>query len=891
MAFISQARQPRASTPLPFVGRTQELAWFREQVLLPDELAAHAITVWGPPGVGISALLARWRELAQSAAFADHCLSALVTDHLGSPLRVMTACAAQLREAGAPLVAFEYLLDHLTTTPMPYSSPEDQVAQQLFVQQVQALASARPVRGIPVIGGMYEAVSETTRTAFLQEHPTLALQKRQTLRQRLIALTHAFLDDLRHFAGPSGQVSQQQGVRIVLLLDEVSTASSELLAWVGTHVLPALQDMQLALVLAGSESLDRAFSAELQSITHLTLPPLSEEETHAFLAHAGITDAAQVARLWQKTGGLPLALRLLAPVPASFLDAQEEAISTGLRWIEQQGLTFEYLVRYGALLFRAFGSQDLAVCPMFSAQECIQEYRHLIALPFIHRDAMTGESAYHPLMQQQVLQRFAAHAREPYRHARQAVARYYQRQLERLRQQRGEWIMESAAGLHLVLALLEQWLWLADEASLGRAIAVYLHALEQASDRAPLTSWLRGWVQAGAAQARPEPSVQLAQHLLLHSQADPEQPAFLTAMGELLELIRRQADFPPILQARLLGRRAAVWLLQHQPRQALSESTQAVALDPGYVDGTLLQGMAYAALGKLEQAVASYDQAQVLDSQQALLWAHRGLAHASQHRDEQALEDATRLLLLAPDLPEAALFHHLVFQKLDASRSEPDAFERSLAGSRSDTDTALLQAMAHCALGHYEQALASFNQALQRDPTDARLYAGRGHVHLERGAVEQAQDLIRSWELNPHDDRAGLLLAWLWLCQDEPDARMAALLETLATRSVRQEDALLSQGMVSVLHQQFEQALGSFEQVLALDPQQGEAWFWKGVACAFLQRDSQALVALEQARQAGVPLPLALFRLLRRVAAVRPEFYQQQLLPLLQATASHSPMI
>jgi tetratricopeptide (TPR) repeat protein len=102
---------------------------------------------------------------------------------------------------------------------------------------------------------------------------------------------------------------------------------------------------------------------------------------------------------------------------------------------------------------------------------------------------------------------------------------------------------------------------------------------------------------------------------------------------------------------------------------------------------------------------------------------------------------------------------------------------------------------------------------------------------------------------------------------------------------------LTCRGIARILHQQFEEALAALEQVLQLRPQQGEASFWKGLACVFLKQDAEALVALEHARSAEVPLPAILFTPLRRVAPVRPDFYQKQLLPLLQAMNQYSPII
>ena len=157
MPFVThEPRSTRGVAPC-FVGRMEERRLFQEQVLAPDVPAIHVLNISGPPGVGISTLLARWREDAQTT---PACLTAFVDGRVGSPLRVMTTYAAQLRAAGAPMLAFEQALDHLLTTASRPFPVEQQVARALFIRQVRSLAGAEVVQGLPVIGSLYEAVSE-----------------------------------------------------------------------------------------------------------------------------------------------------------------------------------------------------------------------------------------------------------------------------------------------------------------------------------------------------------------------------------------------------------------------------------------------------------------------------------------------------------------------------------------------------------------------------------------------------------------------------------------------------------------------------------------------------------------------------------------------------------
>lgn len=889
MPFVSQDSRAFQSVQPPFVGRAAERQIFRQQILEPEAPATHLLGVWGPAGIGVSTLLAQWRADARSAPFQDRCVVATADGHLGSPLRVMTTYATQLRAEGLPLVAFEQLLAHLTAPAFRSSSPEHLAARTLFARQVQELARAQPLRGLPVLGGMYESVSETTRQDVLQQYPALAVHTAQGFAERLATLTHAFLDDLNWLAGTPVLSRPGQGRRMLLFLDEVSPATDALLSWVREQILPASLSTEIVFILASSEPLEHLLPNE-PTLTSLSLPPLATDEAGEFLVAWGITDPAHQARLFARTGGLPLALRMLAPVPLSWLDTDEPAIAAGVRWLEQQAPGYPYLMRYAALFSRAFDHPDLTVCPMFSASELILWYRRLLALPFVSGDLLTGEQRYHPLVQQYLRQQFASEAPTAYRQARQVIAQYYQRQGERGKPRQEPSTLFPDAQDQLALARLEQWFWLADEHSLKQAIAQTLDLLQHTMDQSALLTLLRAFAHASPAEAVPAPGTHVATLLLAYGEAEIHHPAFLEAVTALIAYVEHLPAFSARLQAHLLRGRAAALLLQDQTARAREDSRRAVALDPTEASGVLLQGIACAALGEMREALAAFDQTLHLSPQQVNALAHRALAHRAQKAYELALEESTRVVSLAPDLSEAALLRTLIYADLELRRQGLGPFEGRLARDPNDSEAYLLQGMARCALGQYEQALDSFARAQALVPTDPRIYAGRGHVFLELGDLAQAQEnLACCWEINPQDGTIGLLLAWVRLCQDEPDTQVSALLETVAQDAGEPAIQLLGQGMTYLLQQQFAEALAVLDQAQQLHSHQGEAAFWKGLVCVYLEQDAEALEALKQAQTAEFPLPAVLFTPVRRVALVRPAFYHEHLQPLLQAIFLTSP--
>jgi tetratricopeptide (TPR) repeat protein len=867
----------------PFIGRTKELELFREQVLLPDEPSAHLLSIWGPPGVGTSTLLAQLRNEAHTDPFQNQCLTAFVNVRMNSPLRIMIELARQFRAAGAPLVAFEQLLDYTTKMPALPPSLEQQTARALFVQRVQDLTHTETIRGTQMIGGMYEAVSETNRAEFLQQHLALEIYDLQNFLERLVVLTRTFLEDLNWLASTPARLATARGKRVILFLDEV-TPTGSVVTWLRTQVLPASISKQIVLVLAGEDSLQASLSTESPVIS-LPLHPFTQDETRDFLATYGITNADHVALLWQKADGLPLLLRLLAPVPLERLHTDEHAMTTGLQWIEQQGSGYRYLIRYAALFSRPFRPSDLAVCPVFSAQDCIRWYRRLIALPFVQRDIVTGEYTYHPLVQRHLCQAFAQEARPAYQQARQALAHFYQQQLAHVHTASSDAYPNENVGAHeaLTLALVEQWLWLADETSLQQAVVFLLSLIQQIPDHMALIDQLQTCVDGSSISPLPEQSKPVAELLLTYSLAELNNPAFQTAITGLLEMIGQQANVSHSLLAHLYSQRAASWLLQGQPQQALEDSTRAVTLDPTYIDSYLLRGIASTAPGLQTDAIADFHHIISRDPRNIFAYAHRSLVQRDRKAYEQALEDINQTLILTPNLPEAALFRNLVYEEMDKARRGLGNFDYQLELYPDDKDAYVLQAMAHSALGQYDQALASFEQALSLDPTDPRIYAGRGHIHLERGDLELAQeDLLRSWELDNMDETTGMLLVWVRLCLAEPDTQINTLLERFATSSSQQDIARTCRGIALILQQQFEEAVTVLEQVLRHNPTYSEAAFWKGLACASLKQDAEALAALEQARSGEIPLPAALFTPLRWVAQTHPDFYQEQLLPFLQ---------
>ena len=471
MPFVKQtaltSRRPRSEVRDRFIGRTSELHMFREHMLKPEDPAYNVLSVWGPAGVGKTTLLARLRDEARTADFKNSCLTALVDERQGTPADLMARCAAQLRMAGAPLAAFEQVAARYKQALQPHHD-EQTVARAAFLREVAALTESKVMDEL-VLGGLYETVAREANVSFgSQRYASHTVGEAGPLHDPLDDLTRAFVDDLNWLTTASPHLAGR-GRRVILFFDTCAPAAAETVTWLLHTVLRAPISNQVALVVAGRESIEHSLSHE-QSIYSMSLAPFTAGETRRYLARRGITAKDRVAAISRLSGGLPLYVSMLACDHEGYLDVTADIVTNMLRWIARQDHRKQRLVLHAALFSRPFTQDDLAAFHTLPEPEQISHYRWLIDLPFAQHSALDGRHRYHDLAQQVMCRALFQHAPQEEQAVRRALANHYRRRLERMQAEEGKRVFRSAEWLELALALVSQLLCLPDAESLALAI-------------------------------------------------------------------------------------------------------------------------------------------------------------------------------------------------------------------------------------------------------------------------------------------------------------------------------------------------------------------------------------------------------------------------------------
>ncbi|WP_055590972.1 ATP-binding protein, partial [Streptacidiphilus griseoplanus] len=315
-----------------FVGRDQELAWFRGNLALPVAERRFVVNIHGDAGVGKSFLLEELRRIAADTAGAA---TARVAEDCRSLLDVWEALGTQLVEQGCLPRSFPQrvatVAQQLRAAAAPDGgaadepSPAGRLAAGVGVAAVQALPVVGPFAGLispdQVAQGAHQlgtAVGRRLRNPSADGHGTDEDQ-----------LSRAFVEGLRTAGGRP----------LLLCFDTYERLEPVADQWLRdlVHGRYGRVPATVMLVVSGQRPLRADRWAPLLPVTAaMRLRVFTQEETREYLANRGITDPEVVRVVEGLSGRLPVLVATLARTrPAGVEevgDPSGDAVERFLRW-------------------------------------------------------------------------------------------------------------------------------------------------------------------------------------------------------------------------------------------------------------------------------------------------------------------------------------------------------------------------------------------------------------------------------------------------------------------------------------------------------------------------------------------------------------------------------
>lgn len=309
-----------------------------------------------------------------------------------------------------------------------------------------------------------------------------------------------------------------------------------------------------------------------------------------------------------------------------------------------------------------------------------------------------------------------------------------------------------------------------------------------------------------------------------------------------VDLIGRAIQIDPGNAAAYYNRGGALQELGRL-EEALASYEQAVALTPDYPEAYYARGNTLRALKRLHGALASYDQAIAIVPDYAEAWSNRGNTLQELGQLDDALASYEQAIRIRPDFAEAYGNRRSALRELNRIDDALASYEQAMAlkADFADACGALQE------LKRLNEELAGHDEAIARKPDAAEAHYERGNTLHALGRLGEA---LASFEqaiaLKPdlaaaHINRGNTLQELGQL-----DAALESFEQVIALRP-DSADAYYNRGNVINELARPDEALASYDQAIAWSPGFAEAWSNRGIALQQLGRLDEALASHERA--------------------------------------------
>jgi tetratricopeptide (TPR) repeat protein len=227
------------------------------------------------------------------------------------------------------------------------------------------------------------------------------------------------------------------------------------------------------------------------------------------------------------------------------------------------------------------------------------------------------------------------------------------------------------------------------------------------------------------------------------------------------------------------------------------------------------------------------------------------------NRDEAWLEVVKKIEAIALDLRETEQGHSPDNVALADLKQTLATFEHAIQLDPTDIDAHIYKGIVFTELEQYEEALTAFEQAIQLDPTYALAHTNKGAVLTELKRYEEALTALElaiqldSTYVPAHANKGALLF------ELKRYEKALATYEHIIQLDPTDVYAHTYKGTTLLELKQHEDALAAFEYAIQLDPTCVLAYANKGATLIELKQYEEALVALEHAIQLDSTYTLA----------------------------------
>jgi tetratricopeptide (TPR) repeat protein len=274
---------------------------------------------------------------------------------------------------------------------------------------------------------------------------------------------------------------------------------------------------------------------------------------------------------------------------------------------------------------------------------------------------------------------------------------------------------------------------------------------------------------------------------------------------------------------------------------AIAAYEEAIHLKPDYATAYYNRGNAYRLLGRREQALADYTKAIELRPDHTSAWYNRGNAYRLLGQKDRALADYTRAVALNPGYAKAWCNRGVVYAALGQNDRAIADYTKAIELEPGNATTWYDRGNSRAALGQREMAVADLTKALELKPDFANAWLNRGIAHYQMGQRDRAiADYTKAIECKPD-------LAEAWHHRGNTYRRMGKLDKAIADYSRALEfkpdyvQAWNNRGVTYRQQGEPAKAVADYTRALEVKPGYVNAWNNRGAAYLLLGLPEKAV--------------------------------------------------
>ena len=742
---------------LVFVGRQEQLDFFRQNLSRDQKNRFFIFNIWGQAGVGKTYLIQqRYRQIIEEVR-----PGAIVVDTDNNEKdvpSVMGRIAEQFEKEGYSFKKFneryKVFRQKLGELEADLNAPKGFSA---FVGRTLTKGTLQLLEQIPAAGLVTSLVDKEQLADQIGDWISYAANRIgnkdevKLVLHPVEVLTPLFLEELnevmqKHFVGLFFDAYEQTGEFLDQWLRDIleNRYGSSL-------------NSNLIIVIAGQLRLDKAKWSKYEGILYgYSLEPFSEEETIQYLNQKGIVNELVVKEIWRQSEGLPLLVATLAVEnpddPTKVNDTADTAVRRFLQWINPRRRN---VVRIMAIP-RRFNRDLLA--ELVKEEKAEELFSWLKNLPFIDLKGTEGWG-YHDIVRRPILRSLLRESPKDWSKWQSRLANYYESCADKLeldenkRQREPSWQSYHLDAFYHKICQQET-----RSSRLAIAINGFLSALK--IQRHFATHCIKVIEQAG--KDADAPSLEKLSNSLAEGMQAYDENCYQDAIWMFTDL-RRNHYIEDRWRAVALDWRGYLYRRLGEYDKAREDLDEAIDLaQEKEAEYFADRGLLYCQIGRYEEALVDFAEAIQLKSDDEWYIASRSNIYCQIERYEEALEDIEHAIELSPDdewyiANRGVTYRHMgrYYRERYKDDKAIEYFEKALTDFNyainlkpDDEWYVANRGLAYRHMRHYEEALRDFNQSLKIKPDEEWYLANRGEIYRLIACYKEAlADFNRAVEL------------------------------------------------------------------------------------------------------------------------------------------------